>query len=154
MKTYLSGGIEYANNFGKEWRRDLSEWIIKNLNHSIFDPTKESIKFFHEKFPGFERSKLKSLPETEIRDIIGELVKFEIAVVIEQIDYVICYWDDSCSKGAGTQGELTVAKFYNKPVFIVTDKSIQEMPAWIIGCSTMIFFNFENLKSHLIKIFK
>jgi hypothetical protein len=153
MKTYLSGGIEYAQDFGKNWRYEISEWLTAAFNHQIFNPTKESIIFFQEKFPGFKRSKLKELPVQEIRRIISSLVDFEIATIINDIDYVICFWDESCYKGAGTQGELTVAKYNNIPVYIVTQIDINKIPSWIIGCSTEIFKNFDELKTHLKLIY-
>ena len=151
MKVYLSGGIEYASNYGKDWRTEISSWIKDQLGHSIFNPTKESIEFFHEKFPAFQRDNLKNLPIPEIREIIGSLINFEISTVMNEMDYIICFWDESCYKGAGTQGELTVARYNNIPVYIVTNLDKNIIPSWIIGCSTEIFSNFETLKTYLIK---
>jgi hypothetical protein len=149
MKTYLSGGIEYADKFGRGWRDDLESWLIDQLHHEVFNPTKESITFFEKNFPGFKRSNLKQESENKIRLIIGQLIHFECNEIIKNCNYVICYWDESCHKGAGTQGELTLAKFHNIPIFIVTLKNLTDLPAWIIGCSTRIFNDFDNLKSFL-----
>jgi hypothetical protein len=150
MKIYLSGGIEYANNYGKDWRTEISTWIQQELGRSVFNPTKESIDYFHLKFPSFKRDNLKNLPIPEIREIIGSLINFEISTVMNETDFVICLWDESCYKGAGTQGELTVAGYNNIPVYVVTSLNKDVIPSWIIGCSTEIFDNFDTLKSFLI----
>jgi hypothetical protein len=150
MKTYLSGGIEYASGFGNDWRNELESWIRRELHHEIFNPCVESINFFERNFPEFERKFLKKEPMENIRKIIGELVIFECEEIIKNSDYIICFWDESCSKGAGTQGELTIAKYYHKPVYIVSSITMDQIPSWIIGCSTEIFQDFDELKRFLL----
>jgi len=149
MQVYLSGGIEYANNFGKDWRKDLSSWLTSTLHHKVFDPTYESLVFFRKNFPNFKREQLKSLSFNEIRNIISKLIDFEISTIINDIDYVICLWDESCALGAGTQGEITVAKYFKKPVYLVTKIDKIKIPSWVIGCSQEIFNDFNDLKQFL-----
>jgi hypothetical protein len=149
MKTYLSGGIEYAEKFGMDWRNDLEAWIKKEINHEVFNPTHESRNYFSMKFPDFKREQLKEKTQEDIRKIVGELIRFECNEIIDNCDYIICYWDSSCQKGAGTQGELTIAKYFNKPVYMVTSIAVSNIPSWIIGCSTFIFNSFDDLKKFL-----
>ena len=35
-------------------------------------------------------------------------------------DCVICLWDEGAARGAGTKGELTIARYFGKPVYLVT----------------------------------
>ena len=42
MIAYLSGAMEYANDEGESWRTNITEWLSKNLNHSVINPVKES----------------------------------------------------------------------------------------------------------------
>jgi hypothetical protein len=153
MKTYLSGGIEYASGFGNDWRKTLETWIKSTLNHEVFNPCTESINFFGREYPDFERKLLKNEPVEKIRKIIGHLVDFECNEVIQNTDYIICYWDESCSKGAGTQGELTIAKYHKKPVYLISTIPVENIPSWIIGCTTMIFSDFEEIKHFLLNTF-
>ena len=40
MIAYLSGGMEHAVNEGEDWRNGMTEWLQKNLGHSVIDPVK------------------------------------------------------------------------------------------------------------------
>ena len=42
MIAYLSGAMEYANDEGEGWRKDITEWLSKNLGHSVINPVEES----------------------------------------------------------------------------------------------------------------
>ena len=42
MIAYLSGGMEHAVNEGEDWRNNMTEWLHKNLEHSVVDPVKSS----------------------------------------------------------------------------------------------------------------
>ncbi|HIB29025.1 MAG TPA: hypothetical protein EYO24_00745, partial [Candidatus Marinimicrobia bacterium] len=42
MIAYLSGGMEHAVNEGEDWRNKMTEWLQKNLEHSVIDPVKNS----------------------------------------------------------------------------------------------------------------
>jgi hypothetical protein len=149
MKTYLSGGIEYAEKFGMNWRNETENWIRGELGHDVFNPSRESRTFFNTHFPYIKRELLKKETEDEIRKVIAELIKFECNEIINNCDYIICYWDLSCQKGAGTQGELTIARYYNKPVYLVTTMDSLDLSSWIIGCTIKIFKSFEDLKIFL-----
>ena len=38
MIVYLSGAMEYANNDGEKWRKELTIWLNEKLNHNVIDP--------------------------------------------------------------------------------------------------------------------
>jgi hypothetical protein len=61
----------------------------------------------------------------------------------------VCYWDESAQRGAGTKGELTIARFFRKPVLMVTSTPMEALPGWVIGCVTMIYPDFDSLKAAL-----
>jgi hypothetical protein len=62
---------------------------------------------------------------------------------------VICFFDEAASRGAGTQGELTLAHRAGVPVYLVLGVPIERVSGWILGCATEVFFDFEQLKSFL-----
>jgi hypothetical protein len=62
---------------------------------------------------------------------------------------VICLWDEGAARGAGTKGELTMARFFGKPVYMVTAFPFADIPGWVLGCTTGIFPDFETLKRYL-----
>ena len=70
--------------------------------------------------------------------------------IAERSDVVICYWDESAMRGAGTKGELTMARFFGKPVYMVTTLPHTEIPGWVLGCTTEFFPSFDQLKTFLL----
>jgi hypothetical protein len=153
MKVYLSGGMEYAEGEGVKWRQELQSWIENNLEHECFNPNTESDKFFSTEYPGVDFRAIKSLNVELYKQITTRLVEIDTTEIAQRTSYLVCYWDNGAAKGAGTKGELTMAKFFNKPVYVVTSFSPQEIPGWILGCTTEFFSSFDDLKIFLTKKF-
>jgi len=149
LKAYLSGGMEYAENYGTDWRTEMESWLKNELGHEAFNPVKASEEFLSKKYPDvdFRSSKLSDLESH--RKIAAEIVKIDSTEIILHSDYLICYYDESAQRGAGTKGELTVASIFGKPVFLVLGLNLEIVPSWVIGCSTNILNSFEDLKTFL-----
>ena len=56
--------------------------------------------------------------------------------------------------GGGTHGEVTIAYYFNKPIYIVNTVPINEMSSWIFGCADKIFVDFNDLKKFLLQFNK
>ncbi len=149
MRVYLSGGMEYADAEGVHWRRDLQTWLESHLRHSVFNPNLESERYFAQHFPGTDIRALKQQDVLRYQEIIRNLVDIDCREIAERSDYVICFWDAGAAKGAGTKGELTMARFFGKPVYLVTSHELREIPGWVLGCTTAVFPNFDALKESL-----
>jgi hypothetical protein len=151
MHVYLSGGMEYALNEGKDWRLDIKNWIQKFLKHKVFNPNAVSDQYLRKVL---HKNNFRSLKSTNLDAYIKIVQKFviqdskEIAI---RSDYVICYWDMSAQRGAGTKGELTIARYFMKPVYLVTYMPKEKIPGWVLGCVTEFFSSFEELKEYLIQ---
>ncbi len=152
MNVYLSGGMEYADGEGAHWRRDLQSWLEQHLTHTVFNPNVESERFFTKNFPGTDFRALKFQDLGRYQDIVRHLVDIDCAEIATRSDYVICYWDEGAAKGAGTKGELTMARYFRKPVYLVTRFDLSQLPGWVLGCTTQIFSSFEELKEALSKL--
>ncbi|MGA2622387.1 MAG: hypothetical protein ABSF91_00900 [Bacteroidota bacterium] len=148
-RVYLSGGMEYADGEGAQWRNDLQPWLENTLGQSVFNPNVESNRFFSRKYPSIDFRKLKTQDLPLYREIARQLVDLDCKEIAERSNYVICYWDEGAAKGAGTKGELTMAKFFGKPVYLVTSFPLDELPGWVLGCVTKTFPDFDELKSFL-----
>ncbi len=149
MRAYLSGGMEYAENEGVNWRKELQEWVEHQLGHSVFNPNVESNRFFSSNYPGVDFRGLKTSNIDTYQEIVRRLVEVDCREIAERSDYVICYWDDGAARGAGTKGELTMARFFGKPVYLVTSFPMHQIPGWVLGCITRTFGTFDELKSFL-----
>lgn len=152
MHVYLAGAMEYAPDRGCGWRSDLSIFLREELNQAVFNPCEEEPKVISvEERQHMARWKREDLPK--FRAAISKIILYDIKAVLNETDYIIVYWDEHVLKGAGTHGELTVARYHNIPVYMVSDIAPEKMSSWIIGCTTEIFPDFESLKEFLSKKF-
>ena len=150
-RAYLSGGMEYAADEGRDWRSTLQQWLEHDLHCEVFNPNRESDRLFRTHHRNIDFRQLKTNDLREYSDIAAELVELDCKEIAERSDFVICYWDDAAMRGAGTKGELTMARYFRKPVYMVTTMPHHEIPGWILGCVTRMFSSFEELKTFLLQ---
>ncbi len=148
-RVYLSGGMEYANNEGRDWRQELQTWLETELGCSVFNPNEESDRFFRAEYPSLDVRALKAVDPLHYKMIVERLVELDCGEIARHSDFVICYWDESAMRGAGTKGEITIAKHFGKPVYMVTSTALQEIPGWVLACTMRIFPSFDELKRFL-----
>ena len=151
LRVYLSGGMEYAKDEGLDWRNEMEGWIKEHLGHKVFTPNVESEKYLAKVIPNENFRLLKSTKIDIYLNIVQHFVQEDSKEIAIRSDYVICYWDASAQRGAGTKGEMTIAHYFKKPVYMVTNMSIEEIPGWVLGCTTKRFQTFEQLKLFLSK---
>ena len=79
---------------------------------------------------------------------------YDIKSVINHADYLIVLWDSSVLKGGGTHGEVTLAYWTGKPIFLVNKIPADDFSAWISSCSSKIYGSFDELKIDLLSQYK
>ena len=89
------------------------------------------------------------LKPDEYKKIIRRIIKVDLEAVVKKVDYLIVNWDKSVFRGGGTHGEVTIAYWFQKPVFLVNKLPIDDISSWIFSCSDEVFDNFEDLKKRL-----
>jgi hypothetical protein len=149
-RVYLSGGMEYAAGEGRDWRRDIQEWLVRELGCAVFNPNEESDRFLGSEYPGIEFREMKKRDIAKYSAIVERLVAIDCDEIALRSDFVIVYWDASALRGAGTKGELTMAHYFKKPVYMVTGVPHEEIPGWVLGCVTRIFGDMAHLKRFLL----
>ncbi|MFP4546961.1 MAG: hypothetical protein ACLFQM_02435 [Fidelibacterota bacterium] len=153
MKAYLAGAIEHAPDLGRKWRENLGRFLEEELAHDYYNPLKEETKYLtQEEMETFRGLKVTDINRYKI--ILRKLINGDLNELINGIDYIICYWDEYTEKGGGTYGEITVAFEHNIPVYMVTEKLNAEISGWVLGCTTEMFNNFNDLKKFLKKKYK
>jgi len=153
MKAYLSGPIENAENDGASWRHDMTLWLKNNLNHKVFNPVIETKSIIG----NLNSSNFRAMKKTDpikYKNIIREIIKLDLEAVVNDSDYLIVKWDKSVLKGGGTHGEVTMAYWIKKPIFIVNSLPLDDMSSWIFSCSDFIFNDFKSLKKKLTQLYK
>lgn len=149
-RAYLSGGMEHANNRGLAWRDDLASWLQATLGHSSFNPVRESERRLLRLTGRRTIYAMKRTNPEKYASIVRHLVRRDLDEIARRADYLVCYWDRAAERGAGTQGEVTLAWFLGKPVYLVTRKRLDNVPGWILASSTRTFPSFASLKRFLI----
>lgn len=149
-RAYLSGGMEYAAAEGAHWRSELQRWIEERLGGTAFNPNVESARLFHAEFAGVDFRELKTSDPAAYARIARRLVEIDCNEIAARTDYLVCYWDEGAARGAGTKGELTMARFFGKPVYLVTSFPLHDIPGWVLGCVSKTFATFEELKEFLL----
>jgi hypothetical protein len=153
-KAYLSGGMEFAKNEGADWRFETEAWIRKKLKHAVYNPNRESVRYLSHRFPGGGFRNLKFENIQRFKEIVRDIVDLDSREIAHRTDYVVCYWDESAQRGAGTKGELTIARLLQKPVYMVTGMKEEEIPGWVLGCTTDVFRSFDELKDFLLEKYR
>jgi hypothetical protein len=147
--AYLSGGMEHAHNNGANWRQDIEEFLRTELGHRTFNPATASDKFLDALGVKDTFRAMKAADPERYFSIVRRIVDGDSKEVTKRCDYVICLWDRSAARGAGTQGELTLARLMRKPVYLVSRVPFERIPGWVIGCTSQRFKSFSALRAFL-----
>ena len=152
MIAYLSGPIENAHNDGADWRNDITQWLEQDLNHRVFNPVTETQSITKELNTDDFRLMKTTNPE-QYKKIIRKIIQVDLDAVVKGSDYLIVNWDKSVFKGGGTHGEITMAHWFKKPVYMVNTLPIEDVSSWIFSCTDFVCNNFDDLKTELKKIY-
>lgn len=148
IKVYLAGAMEHAPDGGAGWREKISEFLITELHHQVFNPCIEEGKLLTpEEILNFRKWKTNDLPR--FRNTINKIIRNDLDTLLNEIDYIICFWDNYVLNGGGTHGELTMACYHHIPIYMVSDIPRKDVSSWILGCTSELFENFESLKAFL-----
>jgi hypothetical protein len=151
MRAYLSGSIEYAVDLGKGWRAQLTPYL-RALGHDVYDPAADEKKnLSDEEVRSFRSWKTADL--ARFQATVRKIIAWDLDWIERRSDYIVCYWDDAAARGAGTQGELTVAHRAGIPVYLVLAMPRAHVSGWILGCSTQVFESFAELQSFLTRTY-
>ena len=150
LRAYLSGGMEYASGEGADWREEVQRWLKKELRHEAFNPNRQSERYLRRHLRGEDFRRLKRKNIARYTSLLKGIVRLDSTEVSLRSDYVICLWDESAQRGAGTKGEITLAAYFGKPVYLVTQMRLSEIPGWVLGCTSDFFLSFDELERFLI----
>jgi hypothetical protein len=149
MLVYLSGAIEYAPDRGKGWRAEIAPFL-QSLGHRVYDPAADQRKNLSEEeardFRLWKTADLRRFQRT-----VRKIIAWDLDWIEHKADCVVAYWDQYASRGAGSQGELTLAHRRGIPVYLVCGMPVAEVSGWILGCATEVFANFDEFRAFLGK---
>jgi len=151
MRFYLSGAIEYSADHGLAWRAELTPFLLA-LGHEVYDPALDVRKNLSEQ----EAREFRAWKTTELsrfQQTVRKIIHYDLDIVEQRCDAVICLWDDAATRGAGSHAELTAALRRGIPVYLVLGMPLERVSGWILGCTTEVFSDFEALRACLRRKF-
>lgn len=152
MLAYLCGPIEFADGGGKLWRQKLAPFLRDQLGHRVYDPAQDEKKnLTDEEAAHFREWKQKDLER--FRRVVRKIIHFDLDLIENKADYVICFWGDANGQSGGTPAELTVAYRKGIPVYLVTSVPHEHISGWMLACSDQVFNSIDDLKGFLTSRF-
>ena len=150
MLAYLCGPIEFAGDGGKLWGRKLTPFLSAELGHRVYDPAEDEKKSLTDE----EAAHFREWKTTDIerfRRVVRKIIQFDLDLIENKADYLICYWADPAAQSGGTPAELTVAYRKGIPVYLVTQLPSEQISGWMLGCADNVFATVEELKAFLLQ---
>ena len=152
MLVYLCGPIEFASDGGKMWRRKLTPFLRDELKHRVYDPAEDEKKNLTDDEVSHFRE-WKTTDADRFRRTVRKIIHFDLDLIENKADYLICYWDDAAASSSvssgGTPAELTVAYRKGIPVYLVTPLPPARLSGWMLACADQTFSSIEELKQFL-----
>ena len=147
MLAYLSGSIEYSPDYGKSWRAEITPFV-RSLGHDVYDPALDEKKNLgDDEVREFRKWKTNDL--ARFQQTVRKIIAWDLDWIEQKTDYVVCYFDEAAARGAGTQGELTMAHRLGIPVYVVLGMPVAQVSGWILGCASEVFTTFADLEIFL-----
>lgn len=149
MRIYLSGAIEYAPDHGRRWRAELTPFL-EAMGHEVYDPAQDAKKNLSD----YEVEHFRSWKATDLarfKTTVRKIIAYDLEWIEQRTDAVICYWDEHCMKGAGTQAELTFAHRWGLPVYLIAAMPVVNVSGWVLACSSEVFENTAELREYFEK---
>jgi hypothetical protein len=144
---YLSGSIEFAAGHGRAWRAEVTPFL-RELGHQVYDPAADEEKNLTPEEAANFRS-WKAADPGRFAGVVRKIIHWDLDLVEQRADCLICFWDENAGKGAGTQAEVTSAFRHGKPVYLVTALPRERISGWILACCTRIFHDFDELRDFM-----
>lgn len=139
-QIYLAGAIQHAPDGGVGWRNQIKP-VLEANGYAVIDPLDGEKDSWNGH--GLEIFDWDTIRRPENKDkykqLMGEFVDKDLNAVLRS-DIVFVYYDEYIEKGAGTLGEITVARLHGVYVLVMLAPTFKEkqLPGWVVGCTDKI----------------
>lgn len=145
-RAYLAGAMERAPDRGRAWRQAIVA-VLDEIGHGWFNPCEEELVVVSDE----ERANLgswKADGHENFQRTMRRIIEHDLGA-LESSDYVICYWDEHTHGSGGTPSELTLARMWEKPVYLVLAIDRMDVSSWVLGCASRTFESLDHLAAFL-----
>jgi hypothetical protein len=155
-RVYLAGNIQYGCQLhNSSWREEFKQ-KVDHLGIRCLDPRKKMFKTFTEEDPNWVATMKILLERGEYEDVhrqAKEVRRRDLAAIDRSDFLVIKYKADVPT--IGTIEEIVTASRANKPMFLIIDGGIKNMPIWLCAIfkhSSWIYESIDEVIETLEKI--
>lgn len=138
--------MERAPDRGRAWRDRITP-VLERLGHEWYNPCEEELDLLSDE----ERrhfGEWKATADDRFLPMMRRIIDHDLTA-LEDSDYVICYWDEHAQWSGGTPSEVTVARLWGMPVYLVRAMPLVDVSSWVQGCASEIFDSIEALGAFL-----
>ncbi len=132
------------------WRRKLMPFLRDELGHRVYDPAEDERKNLTDD----ELAHFRDWKKTDVerfRRVVRKIIHFDLDLIENKADYLICYWGDASALSGGTSAELTAAYRKGIPVYLVTELEPHQLSGWMLACADRVFASVDELKEFLLE---
>jgi len=130
------------------WRQKLAPFLRERLGHRVYDPAEDEKKNLTEAEVAHFRE-WKTTDQERFRRVMRKIIQFDVDLIENQADYLVCFWPDSETQSGGTSAELTIAHRKGIPVYMVTPLAPAQISGWMLACADRVFASVDALKQFL-----
>lgn len=145
---YLSGGMQFADDLGAGWRREVGE-ELRRMGFYPLDIAMLDILYTerHGELYRFVSDDELLQRKSNIRK---HFIETDINLIRNDTDAVIVLYDESVRLGAGTTSEVHEAFMLDIPVFLLNSYgTLNEVPGWMQAETTRIFNDWKEMYDYL-----
>ena len=156
-KAYLVGPMDRCvdKKQSKQWRIDLSEWLIEKIGVIPLDPYNKPLHSIHtrefenEEHVELRKNAIQNLRRQSAKDLMKPIVSIDLRMV-DHSDFLIAYLDIDSSI-CGTFDEMFTATDQNKPVIVMCPQGVSKIYDWLWGRlrPELFFDNWDSVKTYL-----
>lgn len=151
--VYLAGPIDYANDFGVGWRRDIIKFLIEK-DIVVIDPTDKPVEgAMEESEQVLKRRELKNQGKFEEVAALAKEIRCIDLRFCDLASWAIAYLDYDVTM-TGTLEEIFTLNRSKKPVLVFCKQGLKKISDWLWGTLPTAFFfdDWNKLKEYIIKI--
>ncbi len=156
---YLSGGMQFAENLGADWREDTSQ-KLRDLDYFPLDicalDRAYATKNGELLYQSTDISRAVSVA-TELQaksNIRKHFIRADLDLIEFDSDGVIVFYDEGARRGAGTISECQHAFNRDIPIFLISEYEdwTDEVPGWLQALATRSFTDWDSLYEYLAEL--
>jgi hypothetical protein len=151
--AYLVGAMDYANDHGAGWRKELTPWL-ENLGVEVLNPCEKPFDVGKEDYDSrIKRDIAKKNGDYETLSKVMKEIRIYDLNMVDASTFIIFYLDYDI-RTTGSYEEIFWANRMMRPVIIVCKQGKEAISDWLFGTFKHheMFGSMEEAKEYLMKI--